>query len=299
MEISSFRGLAELGMDDNLFFHHWYTNNNSLENIIPSSMAPLMHEDYFQQQQPMLDFKRPAPESCVEGSIRPSKQLKHTTTCDSNFTINPTIQTVKPKEETIWSSYYNTVNSSSVPGKNNCILKPTTTKDHILSERKRREKISQRLIALSALVPGLKKMDKASVLGDAVKHLKQLQDKIKILEEQTKTKSMEKLVLVRKYETHADGDETFSNVTESLPEIQARFCNKDVLIIINCEKRKGLLEKVAAEVEKLNLSVANSSVMAFGDYALNITLLAKKDDEFAMSMNELVNILRSALKIFM
>ncbi|GFP99432.1 transcription factor bhlh25 [Phtheirospermum japonicum] len=180
-----------------------------------------------------------------------------------------------------------------------------TTQDHILAERKRREKISQRFIALSALVPGLKKMDKASVLGDAVKHLKQLQDKIKILEEQTKTKSMEKLVFVKKYEIHSDGDENgssdenFSDVTEPLPEIQARFCNKDVLIIINCEKRKGVLEKVVAEIEKLNLSVINSCVMAFGDYALNMTLLAKKDDEFTMGMKELVNNLSSALKIFM
>ncbi|KAF7843064.1 nicotiana tabacum ORF protein [Senna tora] len=51
-------------------------------------------------------------------------------------------------------------------------------------EWKRREKLSQRFIALSALVPGLKKMDKASVLGDAIKYLKQLQEKVKSLEEE-------------------------------------------------------------------------------------------------------------------
>lgn len=35
---------------------------------------------------------------------------------------------------------------------------PLTAKDHIIAERKRRENISQRLIALSAIIPGLKKV---------------------------------------------------------------------------------------------------------------------------------------------
>lgn len=35
---------------------------------------------------------------------------------------------------------------------------PAMAKDHILAERKRREKLSQRFIALSAIVPGLKKV---------------------------------------------------------------------------------------------------------------------------------------------
>lgn len=35
---------------------------------------------------------------------------------------------------------------------------PLTSKDHIIAERKRRENISQRLIALSAIIPGLKKV---------------------------------------------------------------------------------------------------------------------------------------------
>ena len=35
---------------------------------------------------------------------------------------------------------------------------PTQAQDHVIAERKRREKLSQRFIALSALVPGLKKV---------------------------------------------------------------------------------------------------------------------------------------------
>lgn len=35
---------------------------------------------------------------------------------------------------------------------------PSQAQDHVIAERKRREKLSQRFIALSAVVPGLKKV---------------------------------------------------------------------------------------------------------------------------------------------
>jgi hypothetical protein len=49
---------------------------------------------------------------------------------------------------------------AKTPVANTC---PTSqNQDHILAERKLREKLNQRFIALSKIVPGLKKMDKAS-----------------------------------------------------------------------------------------------------------------------------------------
>ncbi|OEL20183.1 hypothetical protein BAE44_0018794 [Dichanthelium oligosanthes] len=41
--------------------------------------------------------------------------------------------------------------------------------DHTIAERKRREKISNRLIELSNLIPGLTKTDKVTILSDAVR----------------------------------------------------------------------------------------------------------------------------------
>lgn len=44
--------------------------------------------------------------------------------------------------------------------KNACATsrKPVHAQEHVLAERKRREKISERLIALSAVIPNLKKV---------------------------------------------------------------------------------------------------------------------------------------------
>ncbi|XP_023763017.1 transcription factor bHLH18 [Lactuca sativa] len=190
----------------------------------------------------------------------------------------------------------------------NTIRGPATPQDHILAERKRREKLSQRFIALSALVPGLKKMDKASVLGDAIKYLKTLQEKVKTLEEQTKKRSnTESVVFVKRYEILAEGgeisssDENFSGgpVHEQLPEVEVRFSGKDVLIRVHCEKKTGVVEETLAEIEKLNLSIINTTAMTFASYALDITIVAQMDQEFTMTMKDLVKNLRSALKKFM
>ncbi|MCD9559013.1 hypothetical protein HAX54_016728 [Datura stramonium] len=189
--------------------------------------------------------------------------------------------------------------------------KLTQAQDHIIAERKRREKLSQRFIALSALIPGLKKMDKASVLGDAIKYLKQLQERVKTLEEQTKKKSVvESVVFVKKYELYGDNgensssDENYSSgtqlpVDEPLPEIEARISGRDVLIRIHCEKRKGIVDKTVAEIEKLHLSVINTCALFFGTSALDITIIACMDEEFAMTVKDLVKNLRSSLKMFM
>ncbi|CAI0405418.1 unnamed protein product [Linum tenue] len=168
---------------------------------------------------------------------------------------------------------------------------PSHAQDHILAERKRREKLSQRFIALSSIVPGLKKMDKASVLGDAIKYVKHLQEKIKQLEEQTKKRTVESVVLVKRYHLPADDDsnsssndddDSKSNVEKAgccsdstLPEIEARASERDVMIRIHCEKQPGVLAKVLTEVESLHLSIVNSSVMPFGNSTLDITIVAQ------------------------
>lgn len=62
-------------------------------------------------------------------------------------------------------SYQQTQNNNSTPKRGQGIKRsaamsrtPLHAQDHVIAERKRREKLSQRFIALSAVVPGLKKV---------------------------------------------------------------------------------------------------------------------------------------------
>lgn len=135
-------------------------------------------------------------------------------------------------------------------------------------------------------------MDKASVLGDAIKYLKQLQEKVKSLEEeQAKTKSVESVMIVKKCqvvfgdnhddecEDHNDHCNTCSSDSDEqvqpLPEIEARLFERSVLIRIHCEKSKGVLDKAIALIETLHLTITNSSALTFGTCALDITIIAQ------------------------
>ena len=126
-------------------------------------------------------------------------------------------------------------------------------------------------------------MDKASVLGDAIKYMKQLQEKVKTLEEQIRKKNMESVVFVKKSHVFESGDDNSrpeenspgGPFNEPLPEIEARVCDRNVLIRIHCEKKKGVLEKTIAEVEKCHLTVINTSCMTFGSSALDLTIIAQ------------------------
>ncbi|XP_023635428.1 transcription factor bHLH25 isoform X2 [Capsella rubella] len=201
-------------------------------------------------------------------------------------------------------------NRNSEPRKETKRVQPlprsqSNAQDHIIAERKRREKLTQRFVALSALVPGLKKMDKASVLGDALKHIKYLQEKVGELEEQKKERRLESMVLVKKSKLILDDNNQSSSSSScedgsegmDLPEIEVRFSDKDVLIKILCEKQKGHIAKIMAEIEKFRFSITNSSVLPFGP-TLDITIVAKESD-FDMTLMDVVKSLRSALSKFM
>lgn len=177
--------------------------------------------------------------------------------------------------------------------------------EHILAERKRREKLSQRFIALSKIVPGLKKMDKASVLGDAIKYVKQLQDQVKGLEEEARRRPVEAAVLVKKSQLSADDDDGSScdenfdggEATAGLPEIEARVSERTVLVKIHCENRKGALITALSEVETIGLTIMNTNVLPFTSSSLDITIMATAGENFSLSVKDIVKKLNQAFKL--
>ncbi|KAL0733675.1 hypothetical protein Bca4012_009885 [Brassica carinata] len=180
---------------------------------------------------------------------------------------------------------------------------PSNAQEHILAERKRREKLTQRFVALSALIPGLKKMDKASVLGDAIKHIKYLQESLNEFEKQKKGRTLESIVLVNKSQLVLDNNNILSSISSdgnrdcsslNLPVIEVRVSGKDVIIKILCEKQKGNLIKIMGEIEKLGLSITNSSVLPFGP-TFDVSIIAQKTGDFDMKVEEVVKSLSCGL----
>ncbi|KAH9779821.1 transcription factor bHLH25 [Citrus sinensis] len=151
------------------------------------------------------------------------------------------------------------------PGQGNRVASrsPLQAQEHVIAERKRREKMNQQFIALSAVIPGIKQMNKASVLEGTIKHLKELQEREKKLVEQTKRKALESVVSVK-------------GSQQTLPDIVVRVSDNNVLIRIHCEKQNiGFISNIVSEIEKLHLVVINSRTIPFGNYALDITVVAQ------------------------
>ncbi|XWS33427.1 hypothetical protein CRYUN_Cryun22dG0081700 [Craigia yunnanensis] len=329
MEIASGKWLSQLEMEDPTFFPQYQMINPidfSLDDLNFQSFSSESYSSY-----PNIDQK--ISHNNINGSFteashqvdddfkRPMKQLK-TNSWNSCITEN-----IQPKAS--FSSCYHIIsldNSNSSPAisqqyysldhalkpKNEVSNRtgsltrtPLNAQDHVIAERKRREKQGQRFISLSALIPGLKKTDKSSILEGAMKYLKQLQERVTTLEEQVAKKTVESVIFVRKTQIYADddtssSDENFDSQSNApFPEIEARVSDKDVLIRIHCEKNKGCISNIINEVEKLHLSVFNSNVLPFGPATLDITIVAQMEVEFSMTVKDLVKSLRLALLKFM
>lgn len=126
-------------------------------------------------------------------------------------------------------------------------------------------------------------MDKATILGDAVKYVRELQDKVKTMEDDDSAAAtittIRSAVLVSK-KIKADDDDDEEDAGQSshggLPEIEVRVSEeKTVLVRIHCKNARGLLVRVLAEVEELRLAITHTSVMPFPADTAIITITAK------------------------
>ncbi|KQK13832.1 transcription factor bHLH25 [Brachypodium distachyon] len=171
-------------------------------------------------------------------------------------------------------------------------------RDHIMAERKRREKINRRFIELSTVIPGLKKMDKATILSDAVRYIKEQQEKLRALEDSTAT-TRSVLVLVKKpcIESPFAAAPTPTTTRSALPEIEVAISESNVMVRIHCEDAKGVLVRLLAQVEGLHLSITHTNVIPFPACTVIITIVAKVDEGFKITTEDIAGKLQSALRL--
>ncbi|KAK4416386.1 Transcription factor [Sesamum alatum] len=232
------------------------------------------------------------------GNVNPSENLRQANLNHEGDVVSDVLR-FQGWDDIINSENSKQMRSSQPRNKKKRHRPPSQTYDHIIAERRRREQLSQLFIALSAIVPGLKKTDKTSVLGDAIEYLKHLKKRVETLEEKA---AMEPVVHVKKsqivVEDEGSSDEKGGSSGEHVqtPEIETRVVNNQILVRIHCGKQKGTLANLLSKVESLNLVVVNTSVTPFGSSAQDITIIAEMEKEFKMTVKEVATAIRACLQ---
>ncbi|KAM0830571.1 hypothetical protein ACQ4PT_066124 [Festuca glaucescens] len=144
----------------------------------------------------------------------------------------------------------------------------SNVKGHVMSERRRREKLNEMFLILKSLVPSIHKVDKASILAETIAYLKELEQRVEELESsrapsrQGETAGRRRHDVVgkkvsagskRKASELGDGNTEREHGSGNI--VNVTVMDKEVLLEVQCRWKESLMTRVFDALKDLSLDV--------------------------------------------
>lgn len=160
--------------------------------------------------------------------------------------------------------------------------------NHVEAERQRREKLNQRFYALRAVVPNVSKMDKASLLGDVVAYISELQSRVQDIE--LEKKELQAQIEATKKESSSSHSafsgtslgfikdqsgssqkpdvKRFGTKECSALDLEVRILGPEAMIRIQSAKKNHPAARLMTSLQELELEVHHASVSTVDELML-------------------------------
>ncbi|KAH7439372.1 hypothetical protein KP509_04G058100 [Ceratopteris richardii] len=164
--------------------------------------------------------------------------------------------------------------------------KPANGRDqplnHVEAERMRREKLNQRFCALRSVVPNISKMDKASLLGDAIAYIQELQGKLKDMQQEREE------LMARS--TVADGGEVSavshtkeganSSSDGGMQHMNVYVKDGEATIQMTCPKESHPLSRIIEGLHELKIQLPPVHVSVVNEHLHHTLLIDLKNQNY-------------------
>ncbi|KAL0553131.1 hypothetical protein IC582_007019 [Cucumis melo] len=151
---------------------------------------------------------------------------------------------------------------------------------NLMAERRRRKRLNDRLSMLRSIVPKISKMDRTAILADAIEYVKELMEKIKILEKEINIPN--ELGILRSHNIVKPNNEY---LVRNSAKFNVERREDETKIEICCAAKPGLLLSTVNTLEAMGLDIQHCVISCFNDFAIQASC-SQGDDEGRMVSTE-------------